>query len=57
MKVPGPLCPMTQDGRHKLRPFAPYRNDRGGLACQRCHKSFVWQGDALIYPSQENPHD
>ena len=53
MKITGPLCPMERDGRHKLRPFAPYKNDRGGMACVRCHKTWGWHGSELAptYPA------
>lgn len=53
--VTGPLCPMTKDGRHKLKPFGPHGKDRGGLACERCHKTWGWVGDDLVatYPEQQ----
>lgn len=46
--IPGPLCPMTDDGRHKLK---PWWNGKG-LACERCHKTFAWVDDELVptYP-------
>lgn len=46
--VTGPLCPMTKDGRHKLKPF----HDATGFACDRCHKTWSWHGDDLraTYP-------
>jgi hypothetical protein len=57
------LCPMTQDGRHKRRPWygatglgsdAPVRS---GLACVKCHRAWRFPdvGDEMIpmYPDDQ----
>ncbi len=49
-KLTGPLCPMTDDGRHKLK---PWWNGKG-LACDRCHKTWAWVEDELV-PTYPDP--
>lgn len=44
MNIPGPLCPMPGDGRHKLK--AIY--DGSGFACCRCSKTWRWVGKELV---------
>jgi hypothetical protein len=44
--VPGPLCPMPGDGRHKLKPWSGYR--RSGFACVACSKTWEHVGREMI---------
>lgn len=50
MKITGLLCPMTKDGRHKLKPWSGF--SRSGMACERCHKTWTHVGDEMAptYP-------
>lgn len=63
MIIPGTLCPMTRDGRHKLKPFhgrTGARDDApvaSGLACERCHKTWIYRGDDLVPTYPEDGHD
>jgi hypothetical protein len=47
---------MTPDGRHKRRPFhgrtgaAPDAPKRSGLACVRCHKTWLFLDGQLVDP-------
>ena len=52
MKITGPLCSMTRDGRHKLKPWAG--RGRSGMACERCHKTWQHQGDDMFPTYPEN---
>ena len=45
MKIDGHLCPSNKDGRHKLLPWAG--DNRSGLACVRCSKTWEWRGKEL----------
>ena len=49
-KITGKLCPMTKTGSHQLSPWYFKEDDRAGLACVKCHKSWTYVGDNLVPP-------
>lgn len=45
MSIPGPLCAMTRDGAHKLKPF---HVERSGMVCVACNRCWFFEGETLV---------